>query len=33
MPADVFIQTGSRSFLGYLLKPIADSMRNAFLEQ
>lgn len=33
MPADVLIRTGSRSFLGYLFKPITDSMRRAFREE
>lgn len=32
MPADVYIHTGSRSFLGYLFAPITDSLRKAFKE-
>jgi HlyD family secretion protein len=33
MPAEVFMQTGSRTMVNYLLKPIADQMRRAFVEQ
>jgi HlyD family secretion protein/epimerase transport system membrane fusion protein len=33
MPADVMIKTGSRSFIGYLFKPITDSMHSAFREE
>jgi HlyD family secretion protein len=33
MPAEVFMQTGSRTMMNYLLKPIADQMRRAFVEQ
>jgi HlyD family secretion protein len=33
MPADVYIRTGSRSFLGYLFEPITDSMDRAFKEE
>jgi len=33
MAGDVFIQTGGRTFLSYLLKPIADSFRRAFQER
>ncbi len=33
MPADVYIRTGSRSFLGYLLAPLTDSMEHAFKEE
>jgi HlyD family type I secretion membrane fusion protein len=33
MPADVYIRTGSRSFLGYLLEPLTDSMDKAFKEE
>jgi HlyD family type I secretion membrane fusion protein len=33
MPVDVLISTGSRSFLGYLFKPITDSMQRAFREE
>jgi HlyD family secretion protein len=33
MPAEVFMQTGSRTMMSYLFKPIADQMRRAFVEQ
>lgn len=33
MPADVYINTGSRSFLSYLFAPVTDSMRKAFKEE
>ncbi|SMC98314.1 HlyD family secretion protein [Fulvimarina manganoxydans] len=33
MPADVFIQTSSRTFFEYLMKPVRDSMDRAFLEK
>lgn len=33
MPADVMIQTGSSTFLRYLISPITDSFRKAFREQ
>ncbi len=33
IPADVFIRTGSRSFLGYLLAPLTESMDRAFKEE
>ncbi len=33
MPADVYIRTGARSFLAYLLEPITDSMERAFKEE
>ncbi len=32
MPAEVYIKTGSRSFLGYLFAPITDGLRKAFKE-
>ncbi len=32
MPADVFINTGSRSFVSYLFAPLTDSMNRAFKE-
>jgi HlyD family secretion protein len=32
MPAEVFMQTGSRTMMGYLLEPITDQMRRAFAE-
>jgi membrane fusion protein, type I secretion system len=33
MPAEVFMQTGSRTMMNYLLKPIIDQMRRAFVER
>ncbi len=33
MPAEVFMQTGSRTMMSYLFKPITDQMRRAFVEQ
>ena len=33
MPAEVFMQTGSRTMLSYLLKPIADQLQRAFVER
>jgi HlyD family secretion protein len=33
MPAEVFMQTHSRTMLSYLLKPITDQMQRAFVEQ
>jgi HlyD family secretion protein len=33
MPAEVFVQTGSRSMMSYVLEPISDQMRRAFVEQ
>jgi HlyD family secretion protein len=33
MPAEVFMQTGSRSMMSYLFKPIVDQMRRAFVER
>jgi HlyD family secretion protein len=33
MPAEVFMQTGSRTMMSYLLKPITEQMRRAFVEQ
>ncbi len=33
MPAEVFMQTGSRTMANYLFKPIAEQMRRAFVEQ
>jgi HlyD family type I secretion membrane fusion protein len=32
MPADVFIQTGQRTFFNYLMRPVADSLSRAFRE-
>jgi HlyD family secretion protein len=33
MPAEVFMQTGSRTMLTYLLKPITDQLQRAFVER
>jgi HlyD family secretion protein len=33
MPAEIFMQAGSRTMMSYLFKPIADQMRRAFVEQ
>lgn len=33
MPAEVFMQTGSRTMMNYLLKPIVEQMNRAFVEQ
>jgi HlyD family secretion protein len=33
MPAEVFMQTGSRTMMNYLLKPITEQMNRAFVEQ
>jgi len=33
MPAEVFMQTRSRTMMSYLFKPVADQMRRAFVEQ
>jgi HlyD family secretion protein len=32
MPAEVYIQTGARTFFQYLMKPVTDSMNRAFRE-
>lgn len=32
MPADVFIKTGERTFMSYLLKPLTDRMQRALIE-
>lgn len=32
MPADVFIKTGERTFMSYLLKPLTDRMHQALIE-
>ena len=32
MPAEVFIATGSRTFLEYLFKPLSDAMARSFIE-
>jgi HlyD family secretion protein len=33
MPAEIFMQTGSRTMLSYLFKPITDQLRRAFIER
>ena len=33
MPADVYIKTGERTFLEYLMRPVMDSFSRAFREQ
>jgi membrane fusion protein, type I secretion system len=33
MPAEVFMRTGSRTMMSYLLRPITDQMRRAFVER
>jgi HlyD family secretion protein len=33
MPAEVFMQTGSRTMMSYLLKPITDQLKRAFVER
>ena len=33
MPVEIYIQTSERTFLEYLIKPIADSFRRAFREE
>jgi HlyD family secretion protein len=33
MPAEVFMQTGSRTMLSYLFKPIVDQLNRAFVER
>jgi HlyD family secretion protein len=32
MPAEIYIKTGTRTFLSYLLRPLTDSMQRAFKE-
>ena len=32
MPADVFIETGQRTFFNYLMRPVTDSLSRAFRE-
>ena len=32
MPADVFLETGSRTMLSYLLKPMQDQLQRTFNE-
>lgn len=33
MPAEVFIQTGARTALSYLLKPLSDQIAKTFRER
>jgi len=33
MPAEVFMQTGKRTMVSYLMKPIADHLQHAFNER
>jgi len=33
MQAEVFVQTGSRTMMSYLMKPITDQLRRAFVEE
>ena len=33
MPAEVFMQTGSRTMMSYLFKPITDQLNRAFVER
>jgi HlyD family secretion protein len=33
MPAEIFVQTGSRTMTSYLLKPVTDQLRRAFNER
>ncbi|WLS12063.1 hypothetical protein Q9314_28480 (plasmid) [Shinella sumterensis] len=33
MPVETFISTGDRTFLDYLVKPLVDSARHAFIEE
>jgi len=33
MPAEILIETATRTFFGYLTKPITDSMSRAFRER
>ena len=32
MPADIFVETGQRTFLTYLMRPVVDSFSRAFRE-
>ena len=32
MPADIFIETGQRTFFNYLIRPVSDSLSRAFRE-
>jgi len=33
MPAEIFMRTGSRTMMSYLLKPITDQLQRAFVER
>jgi HlyD family secretion protein len=33
MPAEVFMLTGKRTMMSYLLKPITEQMQRAFVER
>jgi HlyD family secretion protein len=33
MPAEVFMQTGSRTMMSYLFKPITDQLNRTFVER
>jgi len=33
MPAEVFIQTGSRTMMSYLFKPVSDQLHRMFRER
>jgi HlyD family secretion protein len=33
MPVEIFVQTGSRTMMSYLFKPITDQLRRAFIER
>jgi HlyD family secretion protein len=33
MPAEIFLQTGSRTMMSYLLKPITDQLQRTFSER
>jgi HlyD family secretion protein len=33
MPAEVFMQTGSRTMMSYLMKPITEQLQRAFVER
>jgi HlyD family secretion protein len=33
MPAEIFVEAGSRTMMSYLLKPITDQLRRAFNER
>jgi hypothetical protein len=33
MPADIFIETGQRTFFNYLIRPVLDSFSRAFRER